>query len=124
MTVPQSLRKWFIAHAIIDFIFAVPLMIQPALLFYVGWGVVDPIATRLVAAALIGIGGASFLMHKAGKETYNAMLSLKLLWSAAAILGIALSFTRKQPAIVWVFLGIFVAFFLVWAYYKRKLARL
>jgi len=56
--VPSSLRTWFVVHSIADIAFALPLFLAPHwTLTLLGWHAVDPIATRLVAAALFGIEG-------------------------------------------------------------------
>ena len=55
--VPSSLRSWFVVHFVADIVFALPLFLAPQwTLTLLGWRAVDPIATRLVAAALFGIG--------------------------------------------------------------------
>jgi hypothetical protein len=86
-----------------------------------GWETIDPVATRLAAAALLAIGGESLRMRHASLETYRAMLDLKLIWSAAAMLGLGWSGLTGAPPAVWVFLAIFTAFFLLWANYRRQL---
>ena len=68
--VPKSLRTWFVIHFVLDFIFAIPLILAPrAFLGLLGWTSIDPIAARLVGAALIGIGGESYLGRNAGLES-------------------------------------------------------
>jgi hypothetical protein len=55
--VPPSARTWFVIHFVADVLFAVPLFFFPeTTLSLLGWTDVDPAATRLVAAALFGIG--------------------------------------------------------------------
>ena len=55
--IPRPLQSWFILHFALDVLLATPLMLAPeATLHFFGWQTVDPIATRLVAAALFGIG--------------------------------------------------------------------
>ena len=86
-----------------------------------GWTTVDPIATRLVGAALMGIGIESYLGRNASAEVFRAMLNLKVIWSTSAILGIALGLWQGGPQAGWLFLGVFVIFWFVWIYYWRKL---
>ncbi len=55
--VPNSLRTWFVIHFIADMLFGIPLLFFPEFVLpLLGWGVVDPISTRVVGAALMGIG--------------------------------------------------------------------
>src|SRR5216683_1878366 len=87
--VPRSLRSWFVVHFWADILFAVPLFFAPRLfLGLLGWPAVDPIATRLVAAALFGIGIQSLLGRAEDAATFRALLNLKIIpvlrrsWSA------------------------------------------
>lgn len=117
--VPKSLRTWFVVHFALDFIFAVPLLLVPEQIMPLfGWASVDPVTSRLVGAALMGIGVESLLGRNASLETYQAMLNLKIIWSSSAIIGIGLGLAAGAPAAAWAFLGIFVFFWGVWAYYR------
>jgi len=124
--VPKALRTWFVVHFIADIIFAIPLMIAPIVtLKYLGWTSVDPIATRMVAAALFGIGIESLLSRNAGLETFQRMLNLKIIWSSAAIIGIAssqLELGVSAPIAGWLFLGVFALFNILWGYWVNKLS--
>ena len=47
--VPPSLRLWFVVHAAVDLVAAVPLLVAPVpVLQRLGWTCIDPIAVRLV----------------------------------------------------------------------------
>ena len=121
-TVSDRLRFWFIVHFVIDFLFAVPLLLVPEFtLNLFGWTTVDPLASRLVGAALMGIGGESLLVRNASVEVYRAMLDLKIIWSLAAIFGIGASMVTGGPWMGWVLLGIFGLFCALWIYYRRQL---
>ena len=79
--VPEKLRFWFVIHFVIDILFAIPLFIAPEwMLTIFGWHTVDPLTSRLVAAALFGIGIESYLGRNAGIEYFRGMLNLKLIW--------------------------------------------
>lgn len=117
--VPASLRRWFVIHFVADLAFAVPMIVAPHFtLRAFGWTVVDPVTTRLVGAALVGIGVQSLLGRDEGPESYRSMLSLKCLWSGAAVVGLSLSIAQGAPRMTWVFLAIFVSFAAVWNYYR------
>jgi len=120
--VPSSLRFWFIVHFFADIIFAVPLLFFPVtFLQFFGFQDIGPFTARLVGAALVGIGGASLLLRGESHDTFRGMLTLKILWSGAAILGITLSIIEGGPLSQWLFLGIFVSFSLLWIYYRIRL---
>lgn len=122
--VPESLRRWFVVHFVADLLFAVPMIVAPeATLRLFGWHTVDPVTTRLVGAALVGIGGQSLLGRGEGREVFRAMLTLKCLWSGAAVVGLAASLAQGAPAMAWAFLAIFLTFAAIWNYYRVTLAR-
>lgn len=88
--VPRSLRLWFVVHFYADVFAAVPLFLAPRTVQgWLGWTAVDPLATRLVAAALFGIGIESYLARNASLETFRGMLNLKVIWLLRAAVPIA-----------------------------------
>ncbi|MBD3248405.1 hypothetical protein GF382_03925 [Candidatus Falkowbacteria bacterium] len=122
--IPRSLKIWFSIHFVIDIILALPLFFFPqeAMAFF-GFTVIDKYMARLVAAALAGIGGVSLLSKEKGVESYLSLLNLKIIWSIAAIFGIALTMAQeKRPVSGWIFGLIFMIFFFVWSYYRSKLS--
>ncbi len=121
--IPKSLRTWFVIHFILDVIFAIPLMLMPkAFLTLLGWTVIDPLAARLVAAALMGIGVESYLGRRAGVEAYKSMLNLKIIWSMSATFGLVLTMvTGGGPWMGWVLVAIFAPFCGLWSYYRIRL---
>ena len=122
--VPLSLRVWFVVHCYADVLAAVPLFLAPrAVLGWLGWDTVDPLAARLVAAALFGIGIESYLGRNAGLETFRSMLNLKVIWSSAAVIGVAWSQLQGGPVAGWGVLGIFVVFNVAWVTFRLRLAR-
>ncbi len=121
--VPPTLRIWFVIHFILDFAFAVPLLLAPqAMLAFFGWQTIDPLASRLVGAALMGIGWESLLGRNGSIDVYRAMLNLKIIWSLTAVAGLGASLIMGGPAWGWVVLGIFAAFCGLWSYYRLRLA--
>ncbi len=120
--VPSSLRIWFVIHFIVDMLFAIPLLFFPEFLLpLLGWDVVDPVMSRLVGAALLGIGGESLLGRNASREVFLAMLNLKILWASGAVLGIGMGIAVGAPHLAWGFLVIFAAFLGIWVYYRFKI---
>ena len=118
--VPNSLKTWFIIHFIVDYIVAIPLFIAPIWLFNVlGITNVDPLTARLVAAALLGVGGVSLYAHKKSKEVYDTLLTLKVIWGGSATIGILLTMIlNNYNPLGWIMFTIFLLFSTVWIYYK------
>lgn len=122
--VPANLRRWFVIHFWADVLAALPLFLAPRrVLGWFGWAEVDPIATRLVAAALFGIGIESYLGRNADVEAFRGMLNLKVIWSATAVLGVLWSQLEGGPAAGWAVLVIFLMFHVVWLRYRLQLGR-
>jgi hypothetical protein len=120
--VSEALRRWFVVHFLADIAFAVPMLLFPvATLGAFGWTTIDPLMTRLVGAALVGIGVESLLGRNGSVESFRTMLRLKVMWSLAANVGIALSIAQGAPAMAWLFQGIFALFSGLWIYYAFKL---
>lgn len=123
--IPQALKTWFVIHFLVDMLFAIPLMLAPNwLLGLVGWQSIDPYTARLAAAALFGIGIESFLSRSAGVDAYRGMLTLKIIPSLAAVVGISLSLiqgAQDRPWFAWVILVFFSGFNFIWVFWRRKL---
>ena len=121
--VPKGLRLWFVVHFIVDVIFAIPLFLSPKeTLQFFGWTQIDPLATRLVGAALMGIGIESLLGRNASVDAFRAMLNLKIIWSLSAVFGITLSMIQGgPPPFGWAVLAIFGSFSILWISYRFRL---
>ncbi|GAB4423845.1 MAG: hypothetical protein Kow002_13430 [Anaerolineales bacterium] len=121
-SVPNSLRTWFVIHFTADMLFGIPLLFFPRVLLpLLGWTTYDPMTSRLVGAALMGIGIESLLARNASAATYRAMLNLKVIWASSALFAIGAALLEGAPPMGWVFLGIFFVFWCVWVYYRLKL---
>jgi hypothetical protein len=121
--VPSALRTWFIVHFFADWLVALPLFIAPEpFLRMLGWTEVDPMASRIVAAALFGIGTQSLLARNATAGTFRELLGLKVIWSSTATVGIVWSTLDGGPAMGWAFAAVFAAFCGLWSYYRVRLS--
>jgi hypothetical protein len=120
--VPPALRAWFVIHFVADLLFAIPLFIAPrAVLTLLGWHEVDPLATRMIAAALFGIGIQSWIGRNESADAFRGMLNLKVIWSSTATVGIAWSIVQGSPPMAWGFVAIFGGFCGVWSYWRMRL---
>lgn len=118
----KNIKNWFILHFVVDYLFAIPLFIAPEwTLSTFGWGPVDPVTTRLVAAAPFGIGGISLVHRNANQTTMRAMLDLKLIWSATAVIGLLVSITNGVSQFHWFVTALFTLFFFVWLKFRREI---
>ncbi len=123
--VPASLRTWFRVHCAVDLMAGLPLLLVPQrILGLLGWTAIDPVASRLCGAALLGIGGASVLVERHGLAGYRTLLGLKVIWSVAAIFALLAGIADGAPPAAWAFLSIFIAFSGIWMSYVIRLRQL
>lgn len=122
MKIPASLKTWFVVHFVADMLFGIPLLFAPLWTMELfGFQGVEDITARLVGAALIAIGGTSLMAKNGSLDSYRSLLSLKLIWSSTAILGLVLSLLHTKNSMIWLFIAIFAVFFLIWHHYYQKL---
>ena len=119
--VSKSLRAWFKIHFVVDFIIAIPLIFFTKwTLGLFGFPLENLIFARLVGAALIGIGGTSFLIRNKTKSQYDSLLTLKIVWSLSAMVALVLSISQGAPKTLWIFVAVFAIFFFIWLHYKIR----
>ena len=120
--VPKTLKNLFLIHFFVDYLIAIPLFIAPKVFFnLLNIGTFDPLTARIVAAALFGIGGISIYAHKKNKEIYKILLDLKIIWGGTSTFGILITLLQGYNPIGWIIFFIFLAFTLIWVYYRIKL---
>ncbi len=103
------------------------MVVPRALLTMLGWSVVDVVAARLVAAALLAIGIESLLARNRTLLAFPALLNLKIIWSAAALVGLiwsAAAGAHGRPWSLWLFVAVFGAFHLLWIYWRVRVKAL
>ena len=124
----NALRKFFVLHFVIDVVSAIPLFLCPTLLLTtLGWQVVDPVAARMVAAALFGIGIESYIGRNSSRDSLIGMLNLKIIWSFSAIIGVGTSMMQniqQNPLAIKIIFITFIAFNLLWVYWRIRLSSL
>ncbi len=124
-----SLEYAFLAHAIVDILFGIPLWIKPKF-FLIKFGIKDPtesdiLMTRLVASALIAIGIASLIGRKSSGKELRIFLIMKIVWSMMAILSL-LTVICNEKYYRWVVILLiimFLAFNVIWNYEYIKILR-
>jgi hypothetical protein len=122
--IPQGLRTWFVIHFVADMLFGIPLLFFPNLIMpWFGWTDIDPLMSRLVGAALLGIGGESLLSRNASLEVFRSFLRLKIIWAIGAILAIVLGIGSGGQPQAWIFFLIFSIFLIVWIFYHIRINR-
>lgn len=118
-----SLRVWFLVHFLADYTVAIFFFLFPhQTLSFLGWDTIDPLATRVVAAALFAIGSISLAVRNADKNIYRYLLTFKIIWSLAAIISFVSAIIQGgAPWGIWAAMIVFAFFGSVWTYYRLRL---
>ena len=123
----HALKFWFIVHFALDTLIAFPLFLFPIqTLSLLDWKTIDPIAARIVAAALFGIGIETYLGRNADKSGFTTMLNLKIIWSFMSFLAILVSLVQGYFGNILIGLSIliiFLSFHLLWLYFRIRIEK-
>ena len=122
MEVPQSLRKWLVFHFYVDYAFAIPFFFFPEqLASLLNYEPLDPLAARMSAAALFGIGYSSLMAAKFDLEKIQLKLRWAVIWAGSATIGLFWGALSVDQIWGWIFGIIFLLFFILWFFYAIKL---
>ena len=119
----KGLKKWFIVHAVVDLIFGIPLLIMPIItLTLLGWKIIDPFASRLLGAVLVGIAVLSIACNKSNNiYAFKTALKFKSTWGSLAFLVAIYSALTTEITFAWIAAIIFLMFSIAWNYYRVNL---
>ncbi len=113
----KALKTTFAVHSIVSLVIGALLLLIPrTLLRGLGWNPIDPIISRLLGAALLGLAWSSF---RGWRATARAQVAVLLEMEAAfTVLG-CVGLLRhlligRWPLIVWVVFVVLLAFAVAW----------
>lgn len=116
----KSLRYTFVVHAIVAFALGVGLLLAPGRwLGLFGWAPVDPIISRILGAALLGLAWSSWRGWRASERQQVAFLvELEAVFCVLACVGMLRQTCcgYYYPWYVWTLLAILAAFAVAWVY--------
>jgi hypothetical protein len=124
---PPALRTWAAVNAVVDVGLGSMLLLVPeSVLPRLGWTAVDPVTSRLLGAALLSLGWQALVLRRrrGGHAAFRALLGLRLVGSAAALVGMLIAIARGAPGATWAILAALVAASGVWAHYAIRLRQL
>jgi len=81
----------------------------------------DPLAARMAAAALFGIGYSSLIASKFDLEKMRLKLKWAVIWAGSATIGLFWGAFSVDHLWGWAFGIIFLLFFILWSTYAIKL---
>lgn len=113
----KALKITFLVHGIVALLFGLLLLLIPGrLLLWLGWAPIDPIISRLLGAALLGMAWSSFRGWRATERAQVAIvLEVEAVFTVLGCAGLLrhLLFSR-WPLMVWAVFALLAAFAVAW----------
>jgi len=119
----KALKTLFGVHAVVAVVFGLPLLIIPGrLLMWVGWAPIDPIAGRLLGAAMLALAWSSFRGWQATDRARVAILvEMEAVYCVLACVGLLRHLLiARYPWFPWFVFAIYLVFALAWIYFLVK----
>lgn len=122
----RSINVIFLVHAIVAAVLGLLLLIIPGrFLGLLGWAPIDPILSRVLGAALLGLAWGSYRGWRATERHQVAILAqVDALFCVLACVGIARHLAvAAWPWYVWLLFAGFAAFAIAWIIVLAALRR-
>lgn len=119
----KALRLAFLIHAVVGVLFGALLLIIPGrFLEWVGWAPIDPIAGRVLGAALLALAWSSFRGWQATERAQVATLvELEAVFTVLGCVGLLRHLLFAPfPAMVWIVFAILAIFAIAWITFLLK----
>ena len=116
----KSLKYTFLVYAIFCLVVGIPLLLAPGkALGVLGWKPIDPLITRILGAALLGMGWASWKgFHFTSMKQAALLVEMNLIFAALSCVGLLRHLLKAwYPWYVWADLVILGIFGLLWVYH-------
>jgi hypothetical protein len=116
----KGLKVLFLIHAAISLIFGLLLLVIPGrFLLALGWAPIDPIASRMLGAALLALAWGSFRGWQATERVQVAILiELETIFTVLVCVGLLRHLLfASWPLMVWLIFALFLAFAIAWIYF-------
>jgi len=119
----KALRLTFLIRAVVGVLFGALLLIIPGrFLEWVGWAPIDPIAGRVLGAALLALAWSSFRGWQATERAQVATLvELEAVFTVLGCVGLLRHLLFAPfPAMVWIVFVILAIFAIAWITFLLK----
>ena len=116
----KALKTTFLVHAAVSLLAGAPLLIVPGqMLTWLGWAPIDPLASRVLGAALLALAWSSFRGWRAAERARVAILvEMEAVFTVLACVGLLRHLlSGGWPLVPWLALAVFLAFALAWIYF-------
>lgn len=113
----KALRYTFVVHSIVAVVVGAPLLLAPGrFLGWIGWTPVDPLISRLLGAAILGLGWSSFRGAQAAPGQQRNLVETELAFAILGCIGLLRHLLKwAYPWYVWLTLAVLAAFAVAWA---------
>ena len=119
----NALKTTFVVHAIVTVVIGALMLIIPGrFLQALAWAPIDPVASRILGAALLAIAWGSFRGWRATEWSEVAIVvEMEAAFTVLACVGLLrhLLFAR-YPFTVWLIFAVFLAFAVAWIYFLLR----
>jgi O-antigen/teichoic acid export membrane protein len=113
----KALRTIFLVHSIVFVLVGALLLLLPGrFLLALDWDPIDPIVSRLLGAALLGLAWSSFRGWRATERSQVAIvLEMEAAFAALGCAGLLRHLlSDRWPLMVWGICGVLLAFAVAW----------
>ena len=112
------LKITLIIHIVLAVLFGLPLLAAPGrFLGLFAWAPIDPLLSRVLGAALIGLGWLNFCaLRQNSRAAAQPVIEAGLLFNGLAVAGLVRNMAGSSwPWVVWSLLGLFTVLTILWA---------
>lgn len=113
----SGLKALFLIHCVVAILIGAPLLIAPGqFLGASGWAPIDPLLSRVLGAALLGLAWGSFRGWRAtDRSQVTVLLELEAIFAILASVGLLRHLlVANWPLMVWGTFAVFAAFAVAW----------
>ena len=113
----KLLKITFLAHTIVAFVIGAPLLLAPGrFLALFNWAPVDPLLSRILGAALLGLAWSSLRGYQqTSREKVALLIEAEAVFCTLAVVGLLRNMLGSGwPFIVWLILGVLAVFAVLW----------
>ena len=117
---PKALKYTFLVHAIVGLLTGLPLLIKPGTFLQIlQWAPIDPIAARLLGAAMLALSWSSFRGWQATERKQVAtVVELEAVFTVLASVALLRHLlVARFPIVPWLVFAVFFLFAIAWIYH-------
>ena len=121
----KALKYTFLVHAIVGLLTGLPLLIVPGrFLQILQWAPIDPIAARVLGAALLALSWSSFRgWQVTERRQVDIVVQLEAVFCVLASVALLRHLlVARFPIVPWLFFAVFFLFAIAWIYHLVRRA--